>query len=136
MGSVIAISPWLHDLYLRGDRYHVPCRQLMRTQILVPKRTGHILQLDTEYVRRRIAHSARFGAIAAVTVECVKCRWQAWLADWVRSVDLTPEQRAAILADNRDNRGLMMTAYLRMCIGSGLAAELMNSEHAPREETR
>ena len=136
MGLVIATSPWLWDLARQGGAFLDPCRQIIRAQIVVHKRRGHVLNLDTEYIRRRITWSARFGRVADVTVDCAVCRWQAWLIDWVKSCDLTAEQIAAILADNRTADQVTRTAFLRRCYGNLLAAELAASEHAPSLEVR
>lgn len=131
MGSLICVSPWLHDLSLRDKASRAVAVRIMRAQILIEKRQGHVLQLDTEYARRAITYAARYGRVARVQVECARCRWQAWLGDWVRGVDLTPNERQAIIDSIETERDLFRWVFLRKCAGDRLAAELLRAEHAP-----
>lgn len=133
MAGMIGVSPWLHDLYLRGGAYADPCRRIMRAQIVIERRRQHILNLDTEYVRRAIAHGARSGQVARVVVDCVRCRWQAWLGDWVRSADMPPQEIAAILATVRTERDVLRWCFLRRCGGMEIASEMLASERAPAD---
>lgn len=134
MGFVIAVSPWLHDLSLRGAPYTHPAREIMRTQILIRRRRGHVLQLDTEYIRRCIAYSAKYGRVARVIVPCVQCGNQAWLSDWVKLKDLSDGQIRALLEDNRDEKHRLLVAFMRLCPGNEIAQLMERSLLAPREE--
>jgi hypothetical protein len=134
VGGVIVFSLWLHDLYLRGGAAWDPARRLMRMQILTFRRTGHVPNLDTEHVRRRIAHSARYGAIARVAVECSLCHWQAMLTDWERAAHLSRDDRERILATSASTNSATLSAFLRPCPGTLYAAAVEGSDRAPSLE--
>lgn len=118
-------SDWLLAEVQRGERGADPARLILRTEILTAHRTGHILNLNGEYQRRKITHAMRYGAVAAVVVPCLRCGWQAKLTDWVRHAMRATDERQAALDLLYSPRHPEDTAYMRPCPGEGYARDML-----------
>lgn len=134
MGDVIGVSPWLVTLSRKGMPYAPVAQKVMRTQLLTPRRGGHSLELDTEYIRRRVCHAARWGHIADVMVTCTRCGVQAKLANWFDAALLDDHGRQAILEDKRVHLPVEILAYLRPCPGEVYRAAIAESPGLPKME--
>jgi hypothetical protein len=105
----------------------------MRAQVVLANRYGHTLDLGSETVRRKITHSARYGAISNVTVRCSRCGWMAPLTRWTWVPEATAAQlheylnRAHIRAHPEDG------AFARQCPGEEYARDIASIMTLPVE---
>lgn len=136
MGAVIAGESWLLDMAHEGERFREVAAQILRAQITIPNRTGHILVLGWQTYRNEIYRAARWGRVAAVIVECDECRCQAPLSEWVRSGKLTERMRQEVIAERQGSVPGMALLYLRKCPGAEIAGYLRDSAHGPKEGGR
>jgi hypothetical protein len=124
-------SQWLLELAKLGENQSKVARQLIRLQALSYNRLRHEPELDTEYVRRRVVSSARWGHLADVTIYCRICGCQASLSYWYRGLTLPDSERLALLADRRLKEAPEWTAYLRPCPGAEYAEDIARTESLP-----
>lgn len=133
MGSLIAAEEWLLHLG-QGSRAETQVAgRLLRMQILLASRTEHVLLLDTEYLRRAICQSARYGHVPSVQAACAVCGAQAPLTGWERSALATAaereEARRVAVQGGYGDRGL----YLSRCPGSDYRRDVAASPSLPRK---
>jgi hypothetical protein len=131
MGSLIIADPWLETLAAMGDRQKAIAGRLIRMQTLAYNRIGHELRFSTEYLRRRITHSARYGALAECVVVCHHCGTQATLANWEAVALLSMEERRAAWRELRRNVDKERLAYMVPCPGAGYASDVAASDALP-----
>lgn len=136
MGALIVSSGWLLDLASVGENQRIVAHKVMRAQILNRRRRGHVMNVDTEYVRRRIAHAARGGYVPNIIVECAVCRWDAWLADWIKVCDLKQDQIDRILGEMEDTDMSILSQFMRRCPGIDAEELAFSSQAAPPLEER
>lgn len=115
MGEIAVCPAWLHDLYLYTPAARPSAGSILRAYSLLFKRRGHLLNLDVEKVRRTIAYGLRKGYIEGCVVECVRCRNQAFLHDWIKSADYDDIRIAAIVEDNRARVSPLLYRFLLTC---------------------
>ena len=84
MGAMIAADPWLFTLSMRGLKQHKVAGTILRASILTGHRTGHVLDLGTDQVRRAVTHAAAWGHVSKTPVRCQRCGCIAGLTEWVR----------------------------------------------------
>lgn len=94
MERVIATDDYLTEIVLLRKPGYQQAARIVRCQIVIGNRYGHILHLDSEFRRRHITHAARSGFLPRIIVDCARCGCQAYLFDWVRASELTVAQAA------------------------------------------
>lgn len=116
---------WLFDMGLRDKVHQGVARILMRTQIVVYKRTGHLMQFGEDRIHDAILQQARRGRISRTPVSCMRCGVRALLTDWMASADLTEDGRRFML-EGSHNKARIDLEYLRPCLGEETAKEAMD----------
>lgn len=115
MGQVILGPEWLHELYLSTPSARKAAERILRAYMLLYRRRSHVLNLDVERVRTQITYGLKRGYVEECVVECVRCRNQAFLTDWIKSTDYDDVLIAAILADNRARVSPLIYRFLLPC---------------------
>lgn len=133
MGLSLIAEEWLLSLQQRDGTANKLATDLLRAQILTARRTGHVLVYGTEYIRRRIVHSARYGQLPDLVMPCSVCGTQAKLSEWVRASHYDDGARAAAIALLAERNKPWRIAFLRPCPGPEIAADLAASTHLPAE---
>lgn len=131
MDTLIAGEAWLLTLAERGAQEQRVAGRLLRMQILLVARTEHSLILGTEYTRRAICGSARYGAVAGIVVACSLCGAQAKLSAWERCALATStvreEARREAVEGGHGHRAL----YLARCPGADYRRDTEASDKLP-----
>lgn len=131
MGAVIVGSPWLLELGDRGDKFARAAASCLRAQIMMHRRTGHLLDLDSYQVRQSITHSAAWGRVARVPVRCLRCNTVANLTEWVACAEWSREYHSTMAMQARVQFRPHDYLYMQPCPGEQVAADLAASEHPP-----
>lgn len=133
MGGVMVGDPWLLTLAQGSDPERKIGTRLLRLQILTGNRTGHILDLSSEYVRRKIRQASRYGSMSGVMVRCIRCGWQAKLTDWDTAIQLAPAVKERLLLAAVGSKHPEDWAYMRDCPGEEYARDILEITSLPAE---
>jgi hypothetical protein len=131
VGSMILSDPWLTTLAGVSPRHLLIAQRLTRMQILAYNRLGHELPLSTEFLRRRITHSAKYGCLPEVAVVCANCGTQAPLCNWEAAALLDLVERRAAWRELRTKVDKERLAYMLPCPGAGYASDVARSDTLP-----
>lgn len=131
MGSMIVGDTWLLTLSEQGRLEQGVAGRLLRMQILLTSRTGHCLLLGTEYNRRAICASARFGVLAGIVVECTLCGCKAKLSEWERSALATSAEREQARKASVQRGYGYRALYLARCPGPEYMRDAIASPNLP-----
>ena len=132
MGTELIADAWLADWASTQGREGTAARRLLRAQILTYNRTGHLLALNDEYVRRRVVHSARYGQTPRLWVRCLRCGWQANLNDWCKAAEFSGQARAELILRMYDANQPERSAFLRACPGEQYLRDMAVLASLPR----
>lgn len=127
----MAPEDWLVRLMQTDPKRAAVAARLVRMQILLQNRTEHVVLLGSEYLRRRVHHSAYMGTIASVVAMCERCRCQAKLAEWERSALLDADGRKYAIHQLYREERKWETAYIRGCPGAQYNADIMSLASDP-----
>jgi len=120
---MIVGDPWLFELALAGQGQTRIAIVLLRTQAATAHRTGHIMDLSEEAVRRRIRGASRFDIVPSVRVRCMRCGTWAFLNDWVKAQIMGAGDRAELLGSKHREGTDGMYAFMKLCTGKQVALE-------------
>jgi hypothetical protein len=108
MGSLIAPDYYISNGVLTRCAGYETLARIARMQIVIGNRWGHILQLNTEKMRKMVLSSAKRGYVPVVPAYCQRCGAGAFLSDWVKYSFYSKSQcaliRASLLPDNPEWR--------------------------------
>lgn len=127
MCGLIAADAWLLSLAERGGPYKRVAGILLRSQILHSNRTGHLIDLSTQQVRRAIVSSARYGYVARQQARCVNCGCLAPLTWWVKVHDWTAPELEAKQRECAAHRRAHEFTFLQRCAGPGFALAMLEA---------
>ena len=117
---MIPADDFLCDAILTRARGYETFARLARMQLVIGNRTGHILHLNTEHLRKEITKYARVHQFPNLAVPCARCSCEAYLEDWLKASERKKEKcdlaYRMLLADNPEWR----LAFLKKCRGMRL----------------
>lgn len=131
---MITASPWLLTLAKQGEPHRRVAETILRMSAVIPNRTGHLPDIGSEYARRKITGSARYGHVADMMVPCTKCGTQARLSYWCTLASLDRAQLEFLRSDARLKALPEEVAYCYRCPGEAYrkALDAIESLPAPR----
>lgn len=126
MGSLIVADPWL--LYASMDRPDAAptLLRILRAQVSVGHRTGHVFLLTSDLSRTAVQHAARRGHVPNVIASCVRCNRPALLPQWLSVGEMSREAFEATVKRLDDTEAVPEEAWMLMqCRYQGNLAELI-----------
>jgi len=128
---MIVAGPWLQTLAKQGEPQRKVAETLLRMAAVIPNRTGHTPDIGSEYARRKITGSARYGHVADMSVPCSRCGTQARLSYWCTLSTLDRTQLDFLRADVRLKALPEEVAYCYTCPGEQYRADLDRIDSLP-----
>ncbi len=128
---MIVGGPWIGTMAKLGKPQQTVAIQLLRLLSVVPNRTGHWPDVGSEYARRKIVSTARFGVLADISVPCSKCGTQAKLGYWYRMACMSREEVAKHKQDLLGKLPPEDNAYCYTCPGAAYRAALDSIDSLP-----
>ncbi len=122
--GVIVGDPWLFDFAQGGPEMARMAIVLLRTQAQTAHRTGHIVDLSEERVRRRLKGGTRFDIVPIVKVRCMRCGVWAFLNDWVKAAAMDAHGRSSALRSAYLKGSEAMYRFMEPCDGKRVALEI------------